>query len=914
MGNNNIGNTQRLRVDGKFFARGTERFRVQGVTYGPFAPHSDNEMFPQPSQVKYDFELMRLAEINSVRTYHLPPVWFLDLACEQGLGIFVDVPWAKHLCFLDSAQAQRDARQAVSEAAKRGQNHPALLAYSIGNEIPPSVIRWHGGRCVERFLAELRDVVKQQDPEGLVTYANYPSTEYLDLSFLDFATFNVYLHHSEAFRRYLFRLQNLVGDQPLLLGELGMDTLRNGEEEQARFLSGHLNQLVLMGLAGAFVFSWTDEWYTGGHSIKDWAFGITDDNRRPKAAYHELGKIFTTSPANLLQATPRVSIVVCSYNGGRTLDQCVRSLLEINYPNYEIIVVDDGSTDNTREILSRFPSITVIHQENLGLSVARNAGMKVASGGIIAYTDSDCFADPDWLSHLVYQFSSSDAAAVGGPNLSPEDGWLASCVGAAPGQPTHVLVSDQEAEHIPGCNMAFRREALEVLKGFDPTFRKAGDDVDVCWRLQQAGYWITFAPGAFVWHHRRQNPRAFFRQQAGYGEAEALLRFKHPDRFNSRGDGKWNGVIYGPSIKGLRLSNSIIYRGVFGTGMFQCLYNPGPAHWAALPGTLEWHVASLVLALAAIAWPFVLIGVGGMILLSVAVAITKAIQARLAPRHDGWKSRILVAWLCYVQPLVRSWHRYRTRVFDYRSPRAHPTLFEWRGCTSLSGKHTTVYWNSGGIDRLQLLSSVVHYLNDNRWTKTLDSGWRDWDLEIYCHPWTVVQVRTVDEHHGDNKVLIRIGYRLRPSSYWNMLAGMGIILGASAIPFSLWTVAAAAATCLASCAGLWWLGTCRAAHAISVFDLWANKFGLIRCQSGAVEQVKTSRSANWLRRLFALSAGVRRPKKQDRSLPETPAIEVQDARQSAHFAPQGVDGLLPLLRTPALPAVLQSIRSVEESS
>jgi len=84
------------------------------------------------------------------------------------------------------------------------------------------------------------DVAKQADPDGLVTYANYPPTEYLDLSFLDFATFNVYLHDVETFRRYLLRLQNLVGDRPLLLGELGMDTLRHGEEGQVRFLAGHV--------------------------------------------------------------------------------------------------------------------------------------------------------------------------------------------------------------------------------------------------------------------------------------------------------------------------------------------------------------------------------------------------------------------------------------------------------------------------------------------------------------------------------------------------------------------------------------------------------------------------------------------------------------------------------------------------
>src|SRR5205807_9291420 len=103
---------------------------------------------------------------------------------------------------------------------------------------------------------ELADIARQADPDGLVTVASYPPTQYLDLSFLDFVTFNVYLHDREAFRRYLFRLQNLVGDRPLVLGELGMDTLRHGELAQAEFLAGHVSEARVIGLAGSFVFSW----------------------------------------------------------------------------------------------------------------------------------------------------------------------------------------------------------------------------------------------------------------------------------------------------------------------------------------------------------------------------------------------------------------------------------------------------------------------------------------------------------------------------------------------------------------------------------------------------------------------------------------------------------------------------------
>jgi hypothetical protein len=376
----------RFGVDGKFFAHGGMRFRARAVTYGPFAPDSNGDQFPVPDQVAVDFEQMRRAGVNAVRTYHAPPDWFLDLADGCQVAVLLDVPWPKHLCFLDCRRAQQEARDAVRRAAERGRRHPCLLGYSIGNEVPPNVARWHGYRRVERFLAELRDVCKHADPEGLVTYANYPSTEYLDLSFLDFATFNVYLHDREAFRRYLFRLQNLVGDRPLLLGELGMDTFRHGEQAQADFLASHFEETVLMGLAWAFVFSWTDEWFTGGCTIENWAFGITAADRSPKPAYHALREVWERPPYELCGQFPKVSVVVCTYNGGQTLDQCIRSLLELDYPDYEVIVVDDGSTDDTRAILERYPGVRAVHQANKGLSEARNVGLREARGKVIAYT------------------------------------------------------------------------------------------------------------------------------------------------------------------------------------------------------------------------------------------------------------------------------------------------------------------------------------------------------------------------------------------------------------------------------------------------------------------------------------------------------------------------------------------------
>lgn len=807
------------------------RFSVQGVTYGPFAPNALGEPFPAPEKVCADFAAMRALGINSVRTYHVPPSWFLALADELRLFVLVDVPWPKHLCFLDSPEARRHAREAVRAAAERGRSHPCLLAYSIANEIPANIVRWHGAQRVERFLAEIGDVAKQADPDGLITYANYPSTEYLDLPFLDFATFNVYLHDLAAFRRYLFRLQNKVGDMPLLLGEIGMDTLRHPEAEQSAFLAGHLREAKLMGLAGAFVFAWTDDWHTGGFQIEDWAFGITRADRTPKAACGALADVFAPSPAQLLPTAPRVSVVVCSYNGGSTLHQCLRSLERLEYPDYEVILVDDGSTDNTREIAARHPDARAIHQPNQGLSVARNVGLGAATGSIVAYTDSDCFADTHWLTHLVYQLERSGASAVGGPNLTPEDGWLAACVAASPGQPTHVLESDQVAEHIPGCNMAFRREALESLNGFRPKYRKAGDDVDLCWRLQQAGMCITFAPGAFVWHHRRQTVRTYLCQQAGYGEAEALLWFDHPDRFNLRGEGKWRGTVYGAGLSGIRLSRSVVYRDTFASGLFQTLYQPGPAHWAMVPTTLEWHVAALALAFMALCWQPAIVLAGMMLGLSVFVAALQARQSALPSAYRGFRSRAVVAALCYAQPLVRAWARYKGRLFPPLVPRHAPEPENApRVPMSISGNRSVSYWDEQWRERTELLDRVVAYFTNHRWAIKVDSGWTDSDVEIYCHPWTVLHLCTAQEDHGSGKRLLRVRYRMQSSEYLKVLLAITAGIALCAIGLQSLPLAVIFGILSGASIALWLQGRKLAAWAAGLVEMLALDMGLTACE------------------------------------------------------------------------------------
>src|SRR5260370_5662611 len=214
--------------------------------------------------------------------------------------------WA---AFFDYRKCARSVEGIVREKVRAYAGHPAVLCYTIGNEISASLIRWHGRRKVERFLKRLYWAAKQEDPEGLVTYGNYPSTEYLQLPFLDLVCFNVYLESQTRLDAYLARLHNLAGDRPLVMAEIGVDSLRNGEGTQARVMDWQIRTSFAAGCAGVFVYAWTDEWFRGGAEVYDWKFGLTDRERKPKLALARVREAFAEVPFVPGVPWPRISVI-----------------------------------------------------------------------------------------------------------------------------------------------------------------------------------------------------------------------------------------------------------------------------------------------------------------------------------------------------------------------------------------------------------------------------------------------------------------------------------------------------------------------------------------------------------------------------------------------------------------------------
>ena len=774
---------------GKFLRLEGHQWFIKGVTYGTFVPDADGWQFPADSQVTTDFELMARFGFNTVRLYTPPSPWVLDEAVRCGLRLIVGLPWPQHIAFLEDRALCRRIRRELAVEVGRLANHPAVLLFAIGNEVPASVVRWHGRIGLERFLRELYQVTKDGSPTSLVTYVNYPPTEYLELPFLDVAAFNVYLHRESELRAYLARLHNIAGNRPLLLAEAGADSLREGEAGQAALTAMQLRAAFGEGTCGAVAYGWTDEWWRGGQDVDGWAFGLVDRERSPKLALHAAARVFAAPKRSQMpRSWPTVSVIVCAYNAADTLDDCLTSLECLSYPEVEVILVDDGSSDGTADIANRHPSIRLIQVDNGGLSAARNIGLAHATGQIVAYTDADVRVEPEWLTYLVEPFFSSSIAGSGGPNVVPaDDPWLAQCVARAPGGPSHVLFDDRIAEHVPGCNMAFRRDVLVALDGFNPVFAKAGDDVDLCWRLQARGWKIAFAPCALVWHHHRSSLRAYWTQQLGYGEGEAWLKPLHPEKFVGRRV-LWQGHIYSPLPFVRSLRHAKINVGVWGSAAFPSIYRFDAHPFAHLPHSIRWQLSGLVFFIVGLVLLWTPYRAAGVIALAagagaLGTTLAKCIKYALDTEIDGLPSiarlprivsrfvyRWTVAWLHFLQPFARTHGRVLGFLSpprgvsgvrdDQAAPVPLPRVQLWTTLRLfVGGSVQDQFWGESWVNPDELLQKMTDWLRSSRAIHIieLDDGWRPHrDFSVAAGRWVWLDLRALVEEHDGGRCLVRV--------------------------------------------------------------------------------------------------------------------------------------------------------------
>lgn len=780
-------------VEGKFLAVNGERFWIRGVTYGSFGLNDAGEPFPDLPVLKQDFKAMADAGINTVRLYSAPSLRIADAAYEAGLMLIPEVGWAPRFCELDT-EREDYLFEWAEEKTRALAGHPAILMYSIGNEIPPLVVRWYGIERVMRFLKKLCLLVKEASGGGLVTYVNHPPTEYLNPPFIDVVSYNIYLENKGDFGAYLARLHSLAGDKPLFLAELGLDSAAHGQENQAEFIRDFLRISFEKGLCGVAVYSWTDEWSIFDESIQGWCFGLTDAERRPKPALEVVRELYHMSHYQMRgDDWPMVTVVVATYNGSRTLAECLRSLSGLNYPHYEVLVIDDGSTDAVPEIASQHPVRYYRVEPNGGLSNARNEGIRRGDGEVIAFIDDDAYADPDWLFFMVSGMLDMEASAVGGPNFSPpDDGFIEQCVSDSPGNPTHVLLGDELAEHVPGCNMAYVKDDLEKIGMFNETHRAAGDDVDVCWKLLVRQKKIAFSPAAMVWHHRRPTISAYLKQQRGYGYAEAHLHQSYPSRFNVMGHSVWRGSIYDghyvwSAVNLPFLLKPRIYQGVFGSALFQTMYRPALSSWLQLFQSIEWQLLGVSLGFGCLlGFVFSVWWVVPLMFVPAALALGATLTAGVICgieasdfRQSAWSRRerilgaVIVGALHILQPWARAWGRVRGKWELMGVDRDYPRVERMWGNIS---------------QRDAWLRLLAKHLDACGWKCRCNDDWQSWDLIVDGPGVHRVRLSSVYEevlHKGFHWVRYRVESTPKPSYYLGIMAVVVVLSGLVLFPVFL---------------------------------------------------------------------------------------------------------------------------------
>jgi hypothetical protein len=331
--------------------------------------------------------------------------------------------------------------------------------------------------------------------------------------------------------------------------------------------------------------------------------------------------------------------------------------------------------------------------------------------------------------------------------------------------------------------MAFRRTALQAVGGCDPGFRVAGDDVDLCWRLQERGGTLGFHPGAVVWHRRRNSIRGYFRQQRGYGHAEALLERKWPERYNGSGNVGWRGRLYAPGLlQVFGRWRERVYHGTWGSAPFQSLYEPAPGPLASLVASPEWYLVMAALAAVTIlglSWPPLAAAVP-LFFVAMAATILRALQgaarARFTTRGRPAASRLacgaLTAWLHLLQPLARLRGRLGYGLTPWRRRGAWPPAAPWPWATAVWREH----WESPTATLTQLSRRLAATGAIVRTGGELDR----WDLEAWIGTLGAARLVVAIEEHGSGRQLVRLRAWPRGRPGWLAFGASLLLLAAGA--------------------------------------------------------------------------------------------------------------------------------------
>ena len=743
---------QRVTPHGKFLSRAGQKFFFKAMRLADVSASLD---FTQKLKLRNRFDNLRTAHTTGVVLTEAQSQPCLDIAAQSGLVAMVELRITA-----DELTRSRGWKSVVSRIAHTANifaTHPALVGYILNCEIGQDALRARGLEDARRRVRGVVKTIKGYAPEAIVGIKVRPETLALSILEQDFLYAEIPALEPVEIRDFVVALHNVAEARPVVIE---FKEASPGQDEAVAVAFG-------TGAAGVVAPP------VPAPVSHDW-LGVRMMRASDVMPFVTLNGVCPPRPTKM----PMVSVVICAYDAERTMRDCLQSLRRLDYPNFEVVIVDDGSRDRTADISMDFPEFRLIRQPNKGLSVARNVGMRAALGEIIAYTDSDCVVDPHWLTLMVRSMIENNFDGCGGPNYAPhEDGWIEASCAASPGAPCQVLVANDRAEHLAGCNMLFSKAALAKIGGFDPQFTSAGDDVDICWRMLDAGFKLGFSPAAFVWHFRRNTVKAYYGQQRGYGRAEAMLHRRYPERFNVMGQIAWRGTIPGlaRTIPG-GSRKRVLWRTA--TAGAQTLFDPGLTLARVIPQTLEWTVLSAIALAASIVLGLSLIPAAAMLALGPIWALYYAWHAPLEKSHESFTARLLIAYLAYTGPMVRTMTRYKTRakaltgLAGADGVRQRPTINWLRRTIRLD------YWNDESITRDRLMDRMLKLFARSGHGSVVDAGWNDYDLEIRPNPWTRIELKTADEEHEAGKVTNHVLARIKSTRITRLALAAGVLSAA----------------------------------------------------------------------------------------------------------------------------------------